>query len=329
MTKDEIIHHLAHTPLTQLLQQADQVRKKEVGDEVHIRGIIEFSNYCCRSCLYCGLRKENKNISRYRMSPEEIVQLALDIARQGVKTIVLQSGDDFAYSAQTIATIIEQIKQKADVAITLSLGERNFKDFELWKKVGADRYLMKHETADPNLYARLHPGKTLTERLKAISVLKTLNYEIGLGCIVGLPGQTLDTLAEDILLIKQFEADMAGIGPFIPQKDTPLKDHPPGDLELTLKVLSLVRITNQTIHLPVTTALATLDPEQGQLLALGAGANVIMPNFTPQRYEKNYNIYNNKAKVTLALTKNLIKRAGRKSGQGKGGSLKCKKLPKD
>ena len=325
MPREEIISHLKQTPLSQLMRQADRVRQQHVGDDVHIRGIIEFSNYCCRHCLYCGLRKENKDIERYRMQPEEIIQLALDIARQGVKTIVLQSGDDFAYSAKTIASIVREIKQEADVAITLSLGERDFADYESWRKAGADRYLMKHETANPTLYARLHPGKTLKERLSALAFLQELGYEIGLGCMVGLPGQTLEDLAEDILLVHRFQADMAGIGPFLPQKDTPLGGHPPGDLTLTIKVLALVRLISKDIHLPATTATATIDPEQGVFQALKAGANVIMPDFTPQNYSQNYAIYNNKARVTLDLTRRLISKAGRKSGKGKGGSLKCKK----
>ncbi|MBT8764378.1 [FeFe] hydrogenase H-cluster radical SAM maturase HydE [Desulfohalobiaceae bacterium Ax17] len=329
MTREEIISHLEQTPLNQLMQMADKVRQQHVGDDVHIRGIIEFSNYCCRSCLYCGLRKENKNIERYRMQPEEIIQLALDMAGQGVRTIVLQSGDDFAYSAKTIASIVREIKQEADVAITLSLGERDFAEFESWRKAGADRYLMKHETANPTLYARLHPEKNLEERLSALTFLRDLGYELGMGCMVGLPGQTIEDLAEDILLIHRFQADMAGIGPFLPQKDTPLKDHPPGDLNLTLKVLALVRLTSKDIHLPATTATATLDPEQGQTLALQAGANVIMPDFTPQDYGRKYIIYNNKAKVTFNLAKDLIEETGRRLGKGKGGSLKCKKPQRD
>ena len=211
------------------------------------------------------------------------------------------------------------------MAITLSLGERDFADYESWRRTGADRYLMKHETANPTLYARLHPGKTLKERLSALAFLQELGYEIGLGCMVGLPGQTLEDLAEDILLIHRFQADMAGIGPFLPQKDTPLGGHPPGDLTLTIKVLALVRLISKDIHLPATTATATIDPEQGVIQALKAGANVIMPDFTPQNYSQNYAIYNNKARVTLDLTRRLISKAGRKSGKGKGGSLKCKK----
>lgn len=329
MTKEDILLSLKEEPLALLMQRADAVRRQYVGDEVHIRGIIEFSNHCCRHCLYCGLRCENKHIERYRMQPAEIIQLALQIAHQGVKTIVLQSGDDFSYTAETIASIIRTIKEEVDVAITLSLGERPFSDYELWRKAGADRYLMKHETANPALYAKLHPGKSLKERLSAILVLKNLGYEIGMGNIVGLPGQTLEDLAEDILLIREFQADMAGVGPFLPQKDTPLANYPPGKLELTLKVLALVRITSKDIHLPATTAMATIDPEKGQLLAFQAGANVIMPDFTPRNYGTKYAIYNDKAHVTYNQAKTLISKAGRKLGKGKGGSLKCKKPQKD
>ena len=329
MTKPELMFHLQHTPLKKLQQMADKVRQNWVGNKVYLRAIIEFSNYCCRSCLYCGLRKENKRLKRYRLAPDSIIQLAQNIiSKYGIKTIVLQSGDDFAYDTETISFIIQKIKQKADVAITLSLGERDFTEFEAWRRAGADRYLMKHETANPHLYARLHPGKTLNQRLKALKQLQALGYEVGLGCMVGLPGQTLDDLAEDILLIRDFPADMAGIGPFIPQEETPLSQHPAGDLSLTLKVIALTRITSQNVHLPVTTALVTLD-QNGGLEALLAGANVIMPDFTPLTYSQQYKIYNNKAKITLEFAQALTKQAGRKLNKEKGGSLKCKTLPKD
>ncbi|SDN85507.1 iron-only hydrogenase maturation protein HydE [Desulfonauticus submarinus] len=328
MTKKELIYHLQKTPLSQLIQEATKIRQKYIGKDVYIRGIIEFSNYCCRHCLYCGLRSANNNIKRYRMQPGEIIQLALNMAKQGVKTIVLQSGDDFAYDTKTIASIISSIKHKADVAITLSLGERDLSDYEYWRKAGADRYLMKHETANPILYAKLHPGKTLKERLSSLKFLKKIGYEIGLGCMVGLPGQTIHDLAEDILLIHKFQADMAGIGPFLPQKDTPLGNHSPGDLNLTLKIIALIRILIKKIHLPATTAIATLDPQQGIVLALQAGANVIMPDFTPQTYSSNYAIYNNKTRITLDLSKVFISKAKRKFNKGKGGSLRCKKPQK-
>jgi biotin synthase len=208
------------------------------------------------------------------------------------------------------------------VAITISLGERPLDHYLLWREAGADRYLMKHETMNAGLYCRLHQGESLKTRINLISELKKMGYEIGAGNMVGLPGQTVNDLASDILFMKQIDADMSGIGPFIPHKDTPLAGSPPGNLELVLKVLALVRISSKDIHLPATTAMATLDRENGQVFALKAGANVIMPDFTPPKYSHNYQIYNHKANVTLKQAKEVIMRAGRKIAEGKGASLK-------
>ena len=321
MDNREIIERLREDNPAGLFKAADDTRKTFCSDDVHIRGIIEFSNYCCRSCLYCGLRRENK-ILRYRMLPDEIVELAKKIIQRGVKTIVLQSGDDFGYSQKVLCGIIERIKNSG-IAITLSMGERPLDDYKAFKDAGADRYLLKHETANHKLYERLHPGGTLKRRLGILKYLKKLGYQIGAGNIVGLPGQTLEDLADDILLLEDLDVDMAGIGPFIPQKDTPLNDFPSGNLELTLKVLGISRILTKNAHLPATTALATLDPNEGQLLGFSAGANVIMPDFTPEYYRKDYVIYDNKATVDLERAKELIFKAGRLISKSKGDSLKC------
>ncbi|RKY62592.1 MAG: [FeFe] hydrogenase H-cluster radical SAM maturase HydE [Candidatus Latescibacterota bacterium] len=323
MNKSEILFYLSAPDIEgELFHKADKVRKEYCGEEVHIRGIIEFSNYCCRNCLYCGLRRDNKVLSRYRMEKEEIVKLAHGIIEKGVKTIVLQSGDDFYYSSDDIAWVIEKIKKKGDVAVTLSLGERPIRDYKKWKEAGADRYLLKHETANPALYRKLHPGQCLERRIKILLSLKELGYQIGAGNIVGLPGQTVEDLAEDVLLLEKLDVDMAGIGPFIPQKNTPLGNSPPGDINLTLRVLSLTRILTRNAHLPATTALATLDPERGQLMALKAGANVIMPDFTPENCREKYVIYDDKARVTLERAKELIMWAGRRISTSRGDSLK-------
>jgi len=327
MDKKEIIERLRREDPAELFEEADDIRRIFCGDEVHIRGIIEFSNYCCRNCLYCGLRRGNRSILRYRMSPDEIVELANKIIQYGLKTIVLQSGDDFGYSQKTLCRIIEEIKGKnPEIAITLSIGERPLDDYKAFKDAGADRYLLKHETANHKLYERLHPGGTLKRRLGILKHLKKLGYQIGAGNIVGLPGQTLGDLADDILLLKDLDVDMAGIGPFIPQKDTPLRDFPCGNLELTLKVLSITRILTKNTHLPATTALATSNPDEGQLLGLKAGCNVIMPDFTPEYCRKDYAIYDNKARVNLKKAKESILKAGRLISKSKGDSLKCKRL---
>ncbi len=326
MDRKEIIERLEEKSPVGLFKEAGKVRRDYVGDEVHIRGIIEFSNHCSRSCLYCGLRWENKKVSRYRMSPSVIIKLSSQIIQWGVRTIVLQSGDDFGFSQKMLSGIIKKIKKEnPQIAMTLSIGERPFDDYKAFKDAGADRYLLKHETANPKLYERLHPCQTLKRRLETIEYLKKLDYQIGAGNIVGLPRQTLRDLADDILIFKNLDVDMAGIGPFIPQKDTPLRDFPCGSLELTLKVLALSRILTKNTHLPATTALATLNPAQGQLSGLNAGCNVLMPDFTPEYYRKDYAIYDNKVRINLERAKEVIFKAKRLISQDRGDSLKCNK----
>jgi biotin synthase len=325
MTKKEIIANLKTAGADTLYAKADEVRKKYFGDEVHIRGICEFSNFCKNDCLYCGLRRSNGKITRYRMHPDEIVKLANAIAALGIKTVVLQSGDDSGFGRKELSGVIDRIKKdNPGIALTLSVGERPFDDYKAFKDAGADRYLLRHETANGELYRKLHPGQSLKKRMKILECLKKLNYQVGAGNIVGLPGQTLCDLADDILLMKNIDVDMAGIGPFIPQKDTPLSDSPPGSLELTLKVLALTRIVTKNAHLPVTTALATLAPETGQLSGIMAGANVIMPDFTPESCRRNYAIYDNKVRVDMVKVRGLISATGREISRGRGDSLKIK-----
>jgi biotin synthase len=283
-----------------LKHRADAQRLRTKGSLVHLRGIIEFSNHCVRNCCYCGLRRANRAATRYRMAPDRVVEHALHIAEAGIGTVVLQSGDDLDYPSADIARMVAEIKRRAEMAVVLSVGERQPGEYERWRKAGADRYLMKHETSDPDLYARMHPGKTLEERLEALRLLKGLGYEIGTGFIVGLPGQTAGILADDVLLAREIGADMCGVGPFVPQAETPLAEVPPGDTETTLRLISLLRLACPGINLPATTALATLDPENGQRKALEAGANVIMPNFTPDAERANYRIYDHKKRVDLA-----------------------------
>lgn len=273
-----------------LFARADRVRREFMGDEVHLRGIIEFSNYCARNCLYCGLRRDNLKLRRYRMTVDEVVASAAKAASAGYKTIVLQSGDDLYYRASDIARIVEKIKSRADVAVTLSIGERSKKEYSVMRAAGADRFLLKHETADPVLYRDLHPGMSLEDRLECLSYLRELGFQVGSGNIVGLPGQTFATLAKDILLLRELDVEMAGIGPFIPHPDTPLGSYPPGDVMLTLRVLAIARLMLPLVHLPATTALATLHPE-GRRMGLCCGANVIMPNVTPLEYRRLYEIY--------------------------------------
>ncbi len=323
MDRDEILYYLQTSATDEeLFQKADKVRKKHCGDEVHIRGIIEFSSYCCRNCLYCGLRKDNKNLNRYRMDEEEIIDLALQIISFGIRTIVLQSGDDFYFTQSMLCRVIERIKDHADVAITLSVGERPFEDYRAFKFAGADRYLLKHETASEELYKKFHPRQYLKHRIRTLKFLRETGYQIGTGNIVGLPGQSINDLCADILLLKELDTDMLSVGLFIPQHDTPLSQAPQGNLSLALKVLALARIVTRNSHIPVTTAIATADSEMGLFRGLKTGANVIMPDFTPDRHRKDYTIYDNKAHITLEKAKETILKAERIISSYKGDSIK-------
>jgi len=290
LTKEEIVSLLKNNDINEeLFSAADKVRKKYVGDEVHLRGLIEFSNICKRNCLYCGLRSGNKNADRYRLSEEEIKDFAKKAIGYGYKTIVMQSGEDEYFSAEILAEIIKEVK-KYNVAITLSIGERTADEYEILKEAGADRFLLRIETTDEELYKKMHPNMSLENRKQCLLNLKKAGYETGSGCLVGLPNQTLESLADDILFFKELDADMIGIGPFIPHKDTPLADFDRNNFTLALKVMAITRLLLPDINLPATTAMETLHPE-GRFVALQSGANVIMPNVGEGDYKKKYEIY--------------------------------------
>jgi len=269
---------------------ADRVRKQQIGNEVFLRGIIEFSNFCERNCLYCGLRKGNKKLSRYRMSDDEIIATAKQINKTGISTVVLQSGEDSFYRVEIICNLIERIQKETNLIITLSIGERPLDDYKAFQQAGANRYLLKHETSSPDLYKYLRPGCELDKRIQCLRTIKHLGFETGTGNMVGLPGQTLEILADDLLVMKILDADMLGIGPFISHPETPIAGIENDDIELTLRVLAIARLLTRNTNIPATTALATLHP-QGRLLALQAGANVVMPDFTPEIYKSRYDIY--------------------------------------
>lgn len=275
-----------------LFSLADKTRKEYVGDEVHLRGLIEFSNICKRQCKYCGLRSEDKYIDRYRISKDDIISYAEHAANMGYKTIVLQSGEDEYYNTDLMCEIIEGIK-KLGVALTLSIGEKTYEEYKAFKDAGADRYLIRIETTDRNLYKQMHPNMDFDNRVRCLKDLGRLGYEVGTGCLVGLPGQTIESLAEDILFFKEINADMVGIGPFIPHPHTPLKDEQTGSFTLALKVMALTRILLKDINIPATTAMETLNPN-GRIIALQSGANVVMPNVTTTEYRAKYEIYPNK-----------------------------------
>lgn len=275
---------------------ADETREKYVGNDVHLRGLIEFSNYCKCFCKYCGIRCENKSTDRYRLTAIEIIKNAQQAIDLGYKTIVLQSGEDNFFDRNTMCKIISEIK-KHDVALTLSIGERSYDDYKAFKECGADRYLLRIETTDKNLYEKMHPHMSFENRIRCLKNIKQLGYETGTGCLVGLPNQTIESLANDILSFKELDADMIGIGPFLPHPETPLKAEKQGSFDIALKVMALTRIILKDINIPATTAMETLHPN-GRLIALQSGANVVMPNVTSLEYRKKYEIYPNKAGIT-------------------------------
>lgn len=334
--KAETTHALNIDELTALLDAseydealfaaADRVRKKYVGDAVHLRGLIEFSNICRCFCMYCGLRCENKNAERYRLTEDEIVETARKAAEAGYRTIVLQSGEDAWFSAERMSSVIRRVKA-FDVAVTLSVGERPFEDYKAFKNAGADRYLLRIETSDKALYESVHPHMSFENRVRCLKDLKTLGYEVGTGCLVGLPHQTSRHLAKDILFFKEIEADMIGIGPYIPHPQTPLRNEKGGDLIQAVKVMALTRLLLPTINIPATTAMETLAPN-GQAKALQSGANVIMPNVTDPSVRKKYEIYPGKTPANLAEdarkeTIGKILSRGRTIGTGFGGRIKA------
>ena len=293
MNKKEITELLKSNDPS-LLKQADEVRKKYKGDEVHLRGLIEFSNICKRNCAYCGLQSRNKKIERYRLMPNEIIEIAKNGAALGYKTIVLQSGEDDFYTTDKMCKIIEEIKA-LDVALTLSIGEKTYEEYKAYKDSGADRYLLRIETTDENLYKKLHPNMDFQNRRKCLYNLKELGFETGTGSLVGLPNQTIESLANDILFYKELDADMVGIGPFIPHPNTPLNaELNPNNFNLALRMMAITRLVLPDINIPATTAMETINPN-GRQIALQSGANVVMPNLTTTRYRKNYEIYPNKA----------------------------------
>lgn len=294
LTKKEIVALLSDDANEQeLFKRADDVRRKNVGDEIHLRGLIEFSNICRNNCLYCGIRRDNKKVCRYRLSEEELIKTARQGADMGFKTIVMQSGEDMYFTAERLCRIISAIK-KFDVAITLSIGERSYDEYKAFREAGADRYLMRIETTDKELYHRLDPQMSWQHRYECLLMIKELGYELGSGIMVGLPGQTLESIANDLLFLQDLEIDMAGIGPFIPHPDTPLAGESGGSLSLALRTMAVMRIMLPDINIPATTAMESLHPN-GRIMALQAGANVVMPNITEEEYRSFYTLYPGKA----------------------------------
>lgn len=278
---------------------ADRIRREFVGDGIHLRAIIEFSNFCSNDCQYCGLRRSNKGLGRLRMPSGEIVAQCQRAAGLGFRTVVLQSGDDPYYDRHKIVEILGRVKSETGLAITLAIGERSEEEYRTFFSAGADRYLLKHETSDRSLYERINPGLSYDQRIACLRSLKKIGYQTGSGIMVGLPGQTLESIAVDIMLFRELDIDMIGCGPFIPHLKTPLARHGVGSAELTYRVVALCRIVTRDTHIPATTALAALRGNRARESALGRGANVVMPNITPQPYRRGYDIYPSKGRTEV------------------------------
>ena len=278
-----------------LAETASHLRQQHYGKDVYVRGLIEFTNWCKNNCLYCGIRRGNTNAQRYRLTQEEILGCCHAGYELGYRTFVLQGGEDPWYTPEKIEALVKAIKSRyPDCAITLSVGEQPREVYQCWFDAGADRYLLRHETADQCHYESLHPRKmSFDNRMRCLKDLKEIGYQVGCGFMVGSPGQSTEHLVKDLLFLKKFQPHMVGIGPFIPQKDTPFGRETAGTLELTVYLLSIIRLLLPDVLLPATTALGTIHP-QGRELGILAGANVCMPNLSPITVRKKYALYDNK-----------------------------------
>lgn len=289
-----LLDNLSKEDKEYLILKAHETRIKTYGNKVYMRGLIEFTNYCKKDCVYCGIRKSNKEAERYRLTYDEIIECADLGDKLGYKTYVLQGGEDPYFTDERMIQIIKGIKNKyPNNAITLSLGERSYHSYNRMFEAGADRYLLRHETATKELYERLHPDGSFYNRRKSLFDLKEIGYQVGAGFMVGLPKQTNKDLVNDLLFIKELQPHMCGIGPFIPHKDTILKDEKAGTVEKTTTMLALVRLLLPEVLLPSTTALGSIDP-MGREKGLKAGGNVVMPNLSPTSVREKYSLYDGK-----------------------------------
>ena len=281
--------------IEELYRRARKTAGKYYGKEIYLRGLIEFTNYCKNNCYYCGIRCGNEKAQRYRLTMDQILSCCESGWELGFRTFVLQGGEDPYYTDERICTIIKEIKKRyPDCAVTLSIGEKEWASYQAYFDAGADRYLLRHETADEVHYQKLHPSQmSLAHRKQCLRELKEIGYQTGCGFMVGSPGQTLDTLYEDLVFIKELQPEMVGIGPFIPHHDTQFAKEPAGSVEMTLFLLAVIRILLPKVLLPATTALGTMDP-LGREKGLQAGANVVMPNLSPVKNRKQYELYDNK-----------------------------------
>lgn len=298
ITLDQLKQILSETnqeKIQQLYDAAAQTAEEIYGKNIFIRGLIEFTNYCKNDCFYCGIRRSNKNADRYRLSKEEILSCCENGYELGFRTFVLQGGEDPYFTDDVICDIVSEIRRNyPDCAITLSIGEKEKESYRRYFEAGANRYLLRHETANDCHYRMLHPKElSLEHRKQCLRDLKEIGYQVGCGFMVGSPGQTPETLYQDLQFIKELQPHMVGIGPFIPQKDTPFAQKTAGTLEMTLKLLSIIRLIHPHVLLPSTTALGTIHP-LGREKGIQAGANVVMPNLSPVAVREKYKLYDNK-----------------------------------
>lgn len=317
--------------LERLYQEADRVRQEHMGDEVYLRGIIEFSNICKNDCLYCGIRASNKNVQRYTLSHDEILETASAMIHNQQTTVVLQAGEASMLSDKEFGHLISRIKKETPLSVTVSVGNRPYETYRYWRDCGMDRYLLRFETSDSGLFRALHPDCTLEERLECLRYLIDLGVQAGSGFMIGLPGETLGILADNILLCRTLDLDMIGIGPFIPHPDTPLADQKnayEGNEEMFFKALAVLRLVNPDAHIPATTAFDAVFPGEGRNLVLQRGANVFMPNSTPVQYRKDYLLYPGKpcveetANQCATCVAFRVESLGRSIGKGQGHSRK-------
>ncbi len=291
----ELIDHHSSADAELLAKEAAALRDKVYGKKVFMRGLIEFSSFCRNDCLYCGLRKSNTKAERYRLTEDEILSCTDEGYKLGFRTFVLQGGEDAYFTDERLCSIVSEIKKcYPECAITLSVGERSRESYQRLYDAGTDRYLLRHETADTEHYGKLHPDKpSLEDRIRCLSDLKDIGYQTGCGFMVGSPYQTTDSIVKDLIFIKRFQPQMVGIGPFIPHRDTPFCDKKAGTMELTVFLLSIIRLMLPEVLLPATTALGSIS-EDGRERGIMAGANVVMPNLSPSCVRNKYAIYDNK-----------------------------------
>ncbi len=342
MTRDEMLGWLRETDparLAALFERADRVRHESVGDAIHLRGLLEVSSYCVQRCAYCGISAANRSARRMRMSADEILAAARSAVDYGYGTVVMQGGEDYGIKAEWMAAIVREIKDEIGLAVTLSLGERPESDLVMWRAAGADRYLLRFETSDPALYRLIHPALPggFKDRVSQIRRLQALGYEAGSGVMVGIPGQSWESLVDDIMTFADLDLDMIGVGPFIPHPETPIgryladgtgdvafpplppDEQVPGTAETAFKVIALTRIMCPDANIPSTTAIATLNRAAGRRQGLMCGANVVMPNLTPAKYRECYEIYPDKA--TLVETAGVCARDLRESFEAMGRTI--------